>query len=80
MNTIEIVEEWSQFQDEGSIDWSDMPINQSVEYNDERVGLRAEFQQPLSGLLKGGRGFRYRLIPEMGGLGGVRCCRAQTRS
>jgi hypothetical protein len=48
MNTIEIVEEWSQFQDEGSIDWSDMPINQSVEYNDERVGLRAEFQQPNS--------------------------------
>lgn len=43
MNTIAIVEEWDQFQDEGSIDWSGFPAHQPVEFAGIRVGLCEEF-------------------------------------
>ncbi len=44
MNTIAIVEEWDQFQDQGSIDWSGFPAHQPMELTARRVGLCEEFE------------------------------------
>jgi hypothetical protein len=44
MNTIAIVEEWNQFQDQGSIDWSGFTAHQPVESAHERIGLCEEYE------------------------------------
>jgi hypothetical protein len=44
MNTIAIVEEWNQFQDQGSIDWSGFTAHQPVESAHRRIGLCEEYE------------------------------------
>ena len=44
MTTIAIVEEWDQFQDQASIDWSGFPADQPMELAGRRVGLGEEYE------------------------------------
>ena len=44
MNTIAIVEERDQFQDQGSIDWSGFTAHQPVESAHMRIGLGGEYE------------------------------------
>jgi hypothetical protein len=44
MNKIAIVEEWNQFQDQGSIDWSEFTAHQPVESAHRRIGLCEEYE------------------------------------
>ena len=68
MTTIAIVEEWDQFQDQASIDWSGFPADQPMELAAMRVGLGEEYEdhhERRAGAVDGWFGFPGRsMAPE----------------